>query len=598
MPKIYCYSLDFHKKEKEFENIDELLKDIVGAKEQATNALNNPELSYRGFRLISEDKLNVLLPQILKTKSEKIKGDYVNNIADLEGKIKKLEKSERKSSVKMDVLKDDHLAEVKELTEKSKKEKDDLNKKYSDDILKLEKESDDKIKLLTENYLKDVDKINKERDSDVETLKNKVDVYTKNLRKEISEYNKKLAILKDNHNAQVDKIQEQKEDEYRKILSNKELISNKLKYNLNDLTKTVSELTEIINKMILNENEEMDTRNPLISLENVRKLKSVTKPSNKYEPLNKDNILNTSIKLSIEPLMITSTLDTDDVPLKKDIKLETNVIKDTTKEKIENKVEIPKKVIEINGHELMENKKYENLSTEDKVFYLLKIRPNISDLPKMCKEYPTLEKDLNNRIFLKSLIGESRKQHLKYVDIKDLVKEDIAKNLSQTVILSRAEYNKYFGIVDVVEKPVIESTIPAVKNKQETVDTVESIIEQDRKKVTENKEISFDWETFKSKYVRTEEMRLLFSRESISLREASVTITVPSNQIKLMMGTLKTLNYNRRFNNPNLLTPDELLLFIVSDGWYKASIKRNSEESLQKILKKLYPSWLEFTDKK
>ena len=104
MSKIYCYSLDFHKKEKEFLNIDDLLKNIVGAKAQAEKALNNPDLSYRGFRLISEDKLNTLLPIIISTKSEKIKNDYVDNIAYLEGKIKKLEKAERKSSIKMDVL--------------------------------------------------------------------------------------------------------------------------------------------------------------------------------------------------------------------------------------------------------------------------------------------------------------------------------------------------------------------------------------------------------------------------------------------------------------------------------------------------------------
>ena len=92
-------------------------------------------------------------------------------------------------------------------------------------------------------------------------------------------------------------------------------------------------------------------------------------------------------------------------------------------------------------------------------------------------------------------------------------------------------------------------------------------------------------------------MKLLFGRESISLREAGATIQIPSDQIKRMMGTLKALNYNRKFNNNNLLTPDELLLFIVSDGWYRASLKRGSGESLQSIIKKLYPSWLEFISK-
>lgn len=606
MSKIYCYSLDFHKKEKEFEDIDSLLKSIVGAKEQANNALNNPDLSYRGFRLISEDKLNVLLPQILTTKSEKIKSDYVDNIAKLEGKIKKLEKSERKSTVKMDVLKDDHESELKELTKKFSDEKELLNKEHINKVNKLQEDSDSKIAELTKNYLNDVEKIKNAKDSEMKKVIDIIEKYTKDVRMEISEYNKNLAILKDNHNAQLEDIYEQKEAEYKKILDNKDLFTSKIKYNLNDMGKTVSELIDIINIMISNENKEMGTEVPNVRLEKEIILANLDKVSGKYTPLNEKALLGKSDKLSLDPLMITSTFDIDDI-YGKQVEVVTKVessekTKDVPREKISIKVESPRKSAIVNGKPLITNDKYESMSVEDKVKYLIDIRPTEYDLQKMCKEYPNLEKELNNRVFLKTVIGESIKQNLYYKDIKDLVKENIAKNLSQTVILSRVDYNKYFDIVEVVGKADNSENTPTPitnnNSKEVPADSVESIIEQDRKQVNQNKDVDFDWNAFKGKYVRTEEMKLLFGRESISLREASATINVPSGQIKLMMGTLKTLNYIRRFNNPNLLTPDELLLFIVTDGWYKASIKRNSEESLQKILKKLYPSWLEFIAKK
>lgn len=602
MSKIYCYSLDFHKKEKEFEDIDSLLKSIVGAKEQANNALNNPELSYRGFRLISEDKLNVLLPQILTTKSEKIKNDYVDNIAKLEGKIKKLEKSERKSTVKMDVLKDDHESELKELTKKLSDEKETLNKEHINKISKLQKESDSKIAELTKNYLNDIEKVKNTKNSEINKIVNNVEQYTKNIRMEITEYNKKLAILKDKHNAQLEGIYEQKEAEYKKILDNKNLFTSKIKHNLSDMGKTVSELVEIINTMILNENKEMGTKVSDIYLEKELKLNNLEKIVGNYTPINEKHLLVKSDKLSIDPLMITSIFDVEDIS-EKQVEVDTKVgnpVKEVPREKMSIKIESPKKSLIVNGKSLITNDRYETMSVEDKVKYLIDIRPNDSDLQKMCKEYPNLEKELNNRVFLKTIIGESINQGLSYKDIKDLVKENIAKNLSQTVILSRLDYNKYFDIIEVAEKELISDVKPEISKDTEVIpaDSVESIIEQDRKQVNQNKEVGFDWNAFKGKYVRTEEMKLLFGRESISLREASATINVPSGQIKLMMGTLKTLNYIRRFNNPNLLTPDELLLFIVTDGWYKASIKRNSEESLQKILKKLYPSWLEFIAKK
>lgn len=588
MSKIYCYSLDFHKKEKEFLNIDDLLKNIVGAKAQAEKALNNPDLSYRGFRLISEDKLNTLLPIIISTKSEKIKNDYVDNIAYLEGKIKKLEKSERKSSIKMDVLKDDHIAEIENLKNNYNKDKEKLIKEHEKAIFDLQKESDINIQSITDKYMRELNNVKKGKEQLAISTNDAIEKYTKEIRMEISEYNKKLAVLKDTHNANLEKIYQAKESEFDKILNNKELFINKMIYNLDDITKTVNELTGIINVLLDNENKEMGTLISKIDNKSIRALKGISKDNKQY--LNVDmEILHTKVNnLSINPLMITSTFDTS-VLENSDIEFDMDSIK-----KVEIKKEEPQpEPIKLNGVEILEEKVYEKFSNKDKINYLIDITNKGVNLKKLANIFPSLEKDLNNKLFISEIISISVSNNQKYLDIKDLVKEPIAKELAQTIIPSKSEYNKYFGIAEIAKT---DNKVEVV-NKKEVKDSVENIIEQDRKSVIENKDTIFDWAVFKGKYVRTNEMKLLFSRESVSLREAGATIQIPSDQIKRMMGTLKSLNYNRRFNNNNLLTPDELLLFIVSDGWYRASLKRGSEESLQSIIKKLYPSWLEFISK-
>lgn len=588
MSKIYCYSLDFHKKEKEFLNIDDLLKNIVGAKAQAENALNNPDLSYRGFRLISEDKLNTLLPIIISTKSEKIKNDYVDNITYLEGKIKKLEKAERKSSIKMDVLKDDHNVEIENLKNNYNKDKEKLIKEHEKAIYDLQKESDINIQSITDKYMKELNNVKKEKEQLAISTNVAIEKYTKEIRMEISEYNKKLAVLKDTHNAKLEKIYQAKESEFDKILNNKELFINKMIYNLDDITKTVNELTGIINVLLDNENKEMGTSIPEINNKSIRVLKGISKDNKQYLNVDRE-ILHTKVNnLSINPLMITSTFDTS-VLENSDVEFDMDSIK-----KVEIKKEEPKsEPIKLNGVEILEEKVYEKFSNKDKINYLIDITNKGVDLKKLANIFPSLEKDLNNKLFISEIISISVSNNQKYLDIKDLVKEPIAKELAQTIIPSKSEYNKYFGIAELVKT---DNKVKVV-NKKEVTDSVENIIEQDRTSVIENKDTSFDWAVFKGKYVRTNEMKLLFSRESVSLREAGATIQIPSDQIKRMMGTLKSLNYNRRFNNNNLLTPDELLLFIVSDGWYRASLKRGSEESLQSIIKKLYPSWLEFINK-
>lgn len=588
MSKIYCYSLDFHKKEKEFLNIDDLLKNIVGAKAQAEKALNNPDLSYRGFRLISEDKLNTLLPIIISTKSEKIKNDYVDNITYLEGKIKKLEKAERKSSIKMDVLKDDHNAEIENLKNNYNKDKEKLIKEHEKAIYDLQKESDINIQSITDKYIRELNNVKKEKEQLAISTNNAIEKYTKEIRMEISEYNKKLAVLKDTHNAKLEKIYQEKESEFNKILNNKELFINKMIYNLDDITKTVNELTGIINVLLDNENKEMGTLISKIDNKSIRALKGISKDNKQYLKVDME-ILHTKVNnLSINPLMITSTFDTS-VLENSDVEFDMDSIK-----KVEIKKEEPKpEPIKLNGVEILEEKVYEKFSNKDKINYLIDITNKGVDLKKLANIFPSLEKDLNNKLFISEIISISVSNNQKYLDIKDLVKEPIAKELAQTIIPSKTEYNKYFGIAEIAKT---DNKVEVV-NKKEVTDSVETIIEQDRKSVIENKDTIFDWAVFKGKYVRTNEMKLLFSRESVSLREAGATIQIPSDQIKRMMGTLKSLNYNRRFNNNNLLTPDELLLFIVSDGWYRASLKRGSEESLQSIIKKLYPSWLEFISK-
>lgn len=597
MSKVFCYSLDFHKKEKEFESMDLLLKEVVGAKEQANKALDNPELSYRGFRLVSADKISTILAEVISSRSEKIKKDYVDNITDLEKKIKTFEKSERKQEFKVDSLVQDHIEELNKLTTSFEKDKKELEKNHKEELDTYKKDFDANIKSMDETYKKDLDTLTKEKDSEKEDLIARFDKYSSDTRLEISKYNRNVSSIKDNYNLSLKEINSEHEKAIKELIENKNILITNINNRLFNLTETTNRLIKIVNTMVGLENK--------VFGKNTNEIKELYKRTKTDDYEYKEGIISSLEKtvepISIEPLAYTVIFDKEENTIDKEIvkdkvfvdvpKIESKTVVEKPKN-VEPIIKVVEKTVESTPKVLdyMLDKKIKVLTVSEYnskdvviksvyLFDMVSLGAKIADL-KLA--YSHVEKDLTDDAIQTKILHRANENGALYSDIKDLVSEEIAKDKMKIIKLTRKEYNDFFGIKEVEPKEeinkIIEEDVPT--NSNETVD--------------------FEWEQFKNKFVKTEYLKLMFSKDSISLKEASSSLTIPATQLKNMIGVLKQLGYEKVYNNDALLTPDELLLLIVAGGWLQnlSNMRKNNGESLKSLMTALYPSWKKYVDSK
>lgn len=601
MSKIICYSLDFQNKVKEFNTLDELLKDVVGVKEQAEKALNNPDLSYRGFRLISEEKLPDLFAKIVSIRSEKIKKDYVDNLTELETKIKRLEKADRKANVKLEVTIEDYEEKISELKKKEESEKEELLNKQKEETEKINKEHEENISKINASFENKKSDILKQHTNEISKLTNSFEKYKEKLHQEVTRYNGELSILKDKHNKELEEKHKVTTTYLENQLENKNRLVKKIQYKLDTITKSTINLQNILNKIIEGENKTLGLQSALYSKDILRKEQNIQEYKEPYLKIDVDTTRELPNKISIEPLVMTLVLDNEELKTEQpNIKPEPRVVENvqpTPTPKVEPKLPIfdtkdtivveKKKEVVINGNKIISLDDYNKLSKTDKAHYLYELNKKNIKMEELAQYYPTVFEDLSTNSIISQILLETKNDKLKFSDLKGLVDEAKSKELYEIISSTKKEHNEFFGVIpdDLNLKP---------SKRAETIITNE-------KPVTNNKsKTEFDWVKFKARYTEQEHTRMVFSKDAIDIKEASILTEIPSNQLRNMIHVLKSLGYTKKISNDAFLTPDEIMLLLVSDGWLKTSknVKNKSNESLSYYIKLMYPSWLEYINNK
>lgn len=596
MGKIYCYSLDFHTKEEEFESLDVLLENIAGAKEQAVNALNNKDASYRGYRLVSEEALGSFLPTLISNRSEKIRSDYVDSITELETKIKKLEKAERKSLVKLDVLKDDHQVEISNINKQAKEDEENLTKDYEGKLQKLDVENKNNLQKIEKENKNTLLKLLSEHDNEKEQINKQIEKYSNDVQNEVNRYMEKLSAEQTEYNKQLAILFAKKEENIKRVIENKELFIKKLKEDIFTLTNQFNSLKNLMDTIIKNESPVTEKEHPVITFKGLSKDKLNFEKTN-YLPVDSQQLKAKPKPFKTENLTLESKYEKNEVVGKVELpkeevkKVEETIVAPEVKEL--EKVEVSYKPRYLNNVEVKSNEDYLGLSLKEKALYLYQIRE--VTLEELVKLYPTVIENLKGIQLCREILHVVNDDKKNFSEVAHYLNLEVAKSEFQTISTTRVQYNKFFNLSE--DLPTI--SVESVPISKEDSDNVEKII-SDSKKTNILKGTGFDWVTFKEKYVRTEELKLIFSRETISLNEASTLVEASAIQIRNMLGVLKNLGYTRQYKNESLLTTDEILILLVSMGYFKSSrnAKSKSSESLQSIITKLYPSWKSYIENK
>lgn len=620
MSKIFCYSLDFKKKEKEFANLDALLKEIVGVKDQAEKAVDNPDVSYHGFRLISEEKLPSLFATIISERTEKIKNDYVDNITTLESEIKTLQKNERKHTTKVSVLKEEFEEDMAKSVSKSEKELADLIKKQTETVNSLEKTHAKKLDDLTLKFQKDIKDLLDTNESDKLTYVKKLESYSNELKGTIKEYNSKLSIIKDKHNLKSDKYQKELITKLQSEVKNKEILIQKLEFKLNEIVKSSKQLEELVNKMIVNENTISKNKKELVDFKVDSYIKEVENSTDTYQEIKVSELIEDT-KISIEPLFLTTPVDKKEnietnnsqtlIFSKKDTTLiEKNgvPVSKANSDKVEQKpleketkpLEKEQETVKPNVKEdryliisnvaVLKNKFFETLSSNDKgvaLFNYFNKGLGKNDLP-----YKDLDTYLKDKDVLLAILKLMQVHNKSYKELEKELDLEMSKEVFSVLAPTRIEFNTFFGIKDQVTVKEEPKKVEKVKESEK-----ETLVKQSKKD-----NLEFDWKEFRLNYERTDDVKLILSKDSISIREASVFLSIPAAQVKNMISVMVQVGeksgYTKEFKNNSLLSPNELLLLIVSEGWLQSSTRVNKSETLQSIIVNLFPSWLEYRNSK
>lgn len=603
--RIYCYSLDFQKEENSFDSLEELLKEYIGVREQAEKALNNPEMSYRGLRLISEDSLHKHLPLILSNKAERIKNDYVDSITKLESQIKQLEKKERKADVKLDVLKDDYKGEIAKLVTENKKEIEEINSKYDSEIKGIKSENQKRLEAIIEEHKSEVEDLSKKQLLEAEDFAKNLEKYTSDVNEEILRYETEMEKTKNEYNNTLEKMHKENLSNVYNLLEDKNIFISNLSHDLDLITRKVEDLTLIISNIFKEESETTGEDIVELTIKNDRKFKNTSKKKHLYLNKEVEELVNKPVPFTIRKIDLKSEYKKqnkeESMPVEtvlenvKSVKnKEINVIVDTPK-----KVEVVPKSRLYKGLEILTPKEYLDKSEVEIARYIYKMFSKGITLGELSEEYASLTTDLHKKNIVREIIDLAKRDGKTYNEIKDLIELDTKDVVVQSSFSSKREFNLFFGISELPEDRGLASSKTAIVEKT-PVEKASDIIKKDPRNKEGMNGGLFDWEAFKNKYTRTEEIKLIFQRESLSLKDASILMNIPPNQIKSMLQVVKTLGHERTYNNESLITPDELMLLLVSDGYLKSSRNIKSKETinLKTMISSLYPSWKQYTQNK
>lgn len=607
MDKIVCLDKDYQI-HKVYDNLDLLLEEIKGSKTQAQKALEDPTLSFRGFKLVEQEKLPSVYANLYHEKVESLRNEYGETIEDLEQKLKESSKTERKAKFRVDELEDDYSTKYKAIKESHEKEQNNLKAKYNNEKEELDNSFKQFIEDLKSQHTLSVNDLKKQASVSEESVIAAYTEHTNELNKTISEYISEQEKKKVEHETAVTELNKSYTTKIENILANVNTLNAYLENNRNSLLNKVSSLMEVMVKMVNGDKKVyLLDEDKLPELSETITTKTLIDPK-EYVFKEDKTIINIEDYLPKEPKKIEKA-KSDNLPKEPKVlneksivekELPTYTIAETpVKVYTETEVKVVDKVVETKTVEKETPKEIKKVEPTYVKGILLKEKDAYTELTDGAKGLYLAN------LMIKGLTVKDLENHLGNVvsDIKGevadvVVSELVSQNKTYSIYL---DFLNGLNLVDVtnrlnlskeekdlfLEKEPVEFKDVTPKNPAE--------FETEKKTVSENGlpagAINFNWGKYIDRITQNVDMEELLDKETVTLRDLQEVISVPSKQILGMLGVLKNLGYKKDFSNERVVSNIETTLLIVVASSHSS---QQGKESLEDLINKLYPSWVQY----
>lgn len=604
MGNIVCLDKDYQI-HKVYDNLDLLLEEIKGSKTQAQKALEDPTLSFRGFKLVEQEKLPNVYSNLYHEKVESLRNEYGGTIEDLENKLKESTKTERKAKFRVDELEDDYSAKYTETKEAYEKEQNRLKNLHNSEKETLDDMYKKYIEDLKNQHVDSINDLKKQAKSSDEDIIKVYTEHTKALNETISEYISEQAKQKAEHEKAVTELSKAYDAKINAIFVNINNLNAYLENKRKQMLNKVSSLMEVMTTMVKGDKKvyllDSDT---LPTLKEDIKVSDVN-DSNKYA-FDKDtkeiklddylpNTLKSIEKVGSEGLPKEPAILTEKKIVEKELpKLAEATVKESAVKIPETPIKNPEPVkeeikapepVSVKGILLKDKSDYAALTTGAKGFYLSNLMLKgltVSDLDY----FETVLEDINGEVadvIISELVAH-KKTYSAYADfLKELNLERILNNLN-------IEQKEKDAFLEKEQEPEAELKDVTPSNPSDYATEKKTTSEQGLPKGA----INFNWGKYIEILNQNVDMEELLDKDTLTMRDLQTVIDVPSKQILGMLGVLKNLGYQKDFSNERVVSKLETILLIVVASSHSS---QQGKESLEDLINKLYPSWVQFRAK-
>lgn len=551
---IYCFDSTFSKIEHRFDSIDELLKVLVGSRNLADKALNDPENSYRGFRLVDESKIAETIQKVYADKNSVLEKEFGDKIESLESEVKRIKKERSKAVFKVEELQLDNDSKIADVKASGEKELVELSQIQDKILTETLEEHEVEKSELTQRHEAIVKNIKYQTEKEHSELVGQVkSLELEKIRIE-EDYKHQLVERRREHLNELEKTQKKHKTNNENILS----ISMDIQKDYEDFTQIIQ---NIINKDKVKYSEIFDSLNFLDK-----------------NPIHKNSQAKTTEK----------ALDTIKNPAKKEVKETVKLAKQIVPEKVavvekpivveKVKEVVPEQVVfknkpTIKGVELILNAEYLGYTQKEKVDYIAGLYRKGLLKEDFVTEYTSYKYDLENKNLVVSLIHRLYSLGIEHVTYEVDFNKDLVQEALKTYKVPTAKINAYLNLIDRTKDIAKEPEVKA------------EILSHSKNNPKRNN--PFKWAKFLGVLESKESVNYILAKPTIQIKELTPATKFSEEVLSEIINLLKKEGYTKAFPNERVLDKQEAL-FVIATASIATSNKNTTYGQTVSIL---YPSW-------
>lgn len=551
---IYCFDSTFSKIEHRFDSIDELLKVLVGSRNLADKSLNDPENSYRGFRLVDESKIAETIQKVYADKNSVLEKEFGDKIESLESEVKRIKKERSKAVFKVEELQLDNDSKIADVKASGEKELVELSQIQDKILTETLEEHEVEKSELTQRHEAIVKNIKYQTEKEHSELVGQVkSLELEKIRIE-EDYKHQLVERRREHLNELEKTQKKHKTNNENILS----ISMAIQKDYEDFTQIIQ---NIINKDKVKYSEIFDSLNFLDK-----------------NPIHKNSQAKTTEK----------ALDTIKNPAKKEVKETVKLSKQIVPEKVavvekpivveKVKEVVPEQVVfknkpTIKGVELILNAEYLGYTQKEKVDYIAGLYRKGLLKEDFVTEYTSYKYDLENKNLVVSLIHRLYSLGIEHVTYEVDFNKDLVQEALKTYKVPTAKINAYLNLIDRTKDIAKEPEVKA------------EILNHSKNNPKRNN--PFKWAKFLGVLESKESVNYILAKPTIQIKELTPATKFSEEVLSEIINLLKKEGYTKSFPNERVLDKQEAL-FVIATASIATSNKNTTYGQTVSIL---YPSW-------